>query len=58
MLYSPIKNHIIIWNLLTGTVANTLHDQMTSEITAFDIIKDLKISVLGDFEGNLVLRKM
>lgn len=30
MLYCPIKNHIIVWNLLTGTIATTLRNQTTS----------------------------
>lgn len=27
MLYSPVKNHIVAWDLLTGTVSNTLRNQ-------------------------------
>ena len=26
-LYSPVKNHVIAWDLLTGTVSNTLRNQ-------------------------------
>ena len=26
-LYSPVKNHIVAWDLLTGSISNTLRDQ-------------------------------
>lgn len=44
--------------MLTGNISNTLRNQATSEITAFDIFNDLKLSVMGDLEGNVFVRKM
>ena len=57
-LYCPVKNHVVIWDLLTGSISNTLRNQTTAEITAFDVFSDLKLSVIGDLEGNVMLRKM
>lgn len=34
-LYTPIKNHIIIWNLLTGLNEETFYDMMENDITSF-----------------------
>lgn len=34
-LFTPIKNHIIIWNLLTGLNEETFYDMMENDITAF-----------------------
>lgn len=48
MLFCPIKNHVIAWDLLTGNIANTLRNQTTSEITAFDLLVDIKLAILGD----------
>jgi hypothetical protein len=47
-LYCPVKNHVVIWDLLTGSISNTLRNQATAEITAFDVFEDLKLSVMGD----------
>lgn len=57
-LYSPVKNHIVAWDLLTGTISNTLRDQSPGEITAFGVFINTKLSVIGDSEGNLLLRKL
>lgn len=58
MLYSPVKNHIVAWDLLTGNIANTLRNQASSEITAFDIMTDIKMAIIGDMEGNITIRKL
>ena len=47
-LYSPVKNHIVVWDLLTGIVAMTLRNQTPSQITAFGIFLSTKTVVLGD----------
>jgi hypothetical protein len=57
-LYTPVKNHIVAWDLLTGTISSTLRNQTIGEITTFGIFKSPKIVVLGDTEGNLILRKI
>lgn len=57
-LYCPIKNHLVGWDLLTGSIALTLRNLTSGEITAFDMFATTKIGVLGDSEGNLVLRKL
>jgi hypothetical protein len=36
-LYCPVKNHVIVWDLLTGSISNTLRNQTAGEITAFDV---------------------
>ena len=28
VLFTPIKNHIVAWDLLTGSIANTLRNQI------------------------------
>jgi hypothetical protein len=48
MLYCPIKNHLVSWDLLSGNIANTLRNQTSSEITAFDIMRNLKFAIIGD----------
>jgi len=58
MLYCPIKNHLITWDLLCGNIANTLRNQTSSEITSFDIMTNIKLAIIGDLEGNLTLRKL
>lgn len=57
-LYCPIKNHIIAWDLLTGNITNTMRNQTSGEITAFDIFSGVKLAVIGDIEGTLTLRKL
>lgn len=48
MLFCPIKNHLIAWDLLCGNIANTLRNVTNSEITAFDILANLKLAIIGD----------
>ena len=57
-LYCPVKNHVVIWDLLTGSICNTLRNQTAAEITAYDVFSDHKLSVIGDLEGNVTLRKL
>ena len=48
ILYSPVKNHIVAWDLLTGVVSNTLRNQTSGEITAFGVFYSSKLAVIGD----------
>ena len=57
-LYTPVKNHIISWDLLTGTVSNTLRNQTSGDITAFGVLLCSKLAVIGDSDGNLLIRKL
>lgn len=57
-LYCPVKNHVVGWDLLTGNIAVTLRNLTNSEITAFGTFSLGKSGVIGDNEGNVVLRKL
>jgi WD40 repeat protein len=57
-LYSPVKNHIVAWDLLTGAISNTLRNQSPAEITAFGMFEGSRMAVVGDAEGNVLLRKL
>lgn len=49
---------MVVWDLLTGTIKNTFRAQTTTEITAYDIINELNIAIVGDTDGNVVLHKL
>lgn len=49
---------MIVWNLLTGNVHNTFYDIVQGDISAFQIIQELKIMVVGDFDGRLAIRNI
>lgn len=34
-LYTPIRNHIMVWNLLTGVNEDIFYDMTENDITAF-----------------------
>lgn len=57
-LYCPIRNSVLVWDLLTGTLANTLQEQSPSEITTAELIGQFGLMVIGDADGNLFLRKL
>ena len=49
---------MIVWNLLTGNVHHTFYDIIQGDISAFQIIEELKVIVVGDFDGRLVLKNI
>ena len=44
--------------MLTGNISNTLRNQTAAEISAFDILSSYNMGIIGDMEGNLLLRKL
>lgn len=34
-MYTPMRNHVIVWNLLTGIREETFYDMTENDITAF-----------------------
>ncbi len=47
-IYCPVKNHIIVCDMLTGCISNTLRNQSVGEISAFDILDDFNLGIIGD----------
>ena len=47
-LFVAIKNNILVWDILTGQLIDTLSRQTEQEITAFDLIENSGNFVMGD----------
>lgn len=58
ILYCPLKNNIVLWNLLVGKIQSILRNQTPAEISGFDIIEELNFSVVGDQDGTVMIRKL
>jgi hypothetical protein len=43
-----MKNNIIVWDILTGKIKYMIRNQTETEITAYDILADLNLAVIGD----------
>ena len=56
-MFVSIKNNILVWDMLTGELIDTLPRQTEQEITAFDLIDSSGNFVIGDSEGCITLRK-
>jgi hypothetical protein len=64
-MYVPIKNNIVVWDLLTGSICNILYEMTKneSEIFSFDIIVSDETSksnfmFVGDSSGKIYQRKL
>lgn len=57
-MYTPMRNHVIVWNLLTGIREETFYDMTENDITAFQLVEDLGFFIIGDTDGNILQRKI
>ncbi len=57
-MLTPLKNHVLVWNLLTGRMEEVFYDMAEGDITVIEVATELGYFVVGDVEGNLFQRKL
>jgi hypothetical protein len=57
-IFTPMKNHVIVWNLLTGRIEEIFYDMTENDITTIEIASELGFFICGDLDGNVFQRKL
>ena len=57
-LFTPLKNHVVVWNLLTGRMEEVFYDMAEGDIGVIEVAEGLGYFVVGDVEGNVVQRRL
>ena len=44
--------------MLTGKIEEIFYDVMENDICSFEVIEDLNLMIVGDVDGNVVLKRL
>ena len=57
-MFTPLKNHVVVWNLLTGKMDEVFYDMAEADIGVMEVAEGQGYFVVGDVEGNVIQRRL